>query len=228
MKISWRSFGGLAGAVAAVAGGIGAAVGFYSVPDPTTTAVGQNVYVRADEHAIAVWTRDNGDGTRTEVRIDTGRGGSAGATASAGARGFPSAAGEQRAGVHFTAMMQTCNEAGECYDFVFYEAEEWMPMTLEIDPLLQRATFSGLLHECQFDVTWTGTGEVAPFVGAPNSDGSIGIRGANARVDNGFAETSRVAPADIQTCFGSFQDANGYLSRGIRRTIASADAQFGG
>ncbi|MGH2829775.1 MAG: hypothetical protein ACRDJM_04770, partial [Actinomycetota bacterium] len=66
-----RSWGGFAGALAAVAGGVGAAVGLYSLPDPTAADVSAHVYAGAGQAAIAVSKEPQPDGgyVRTDFQM---------------------------------------------------------------------------------------------------------------------------------------------------------------
>ncbi|MGH2829774.1 MAG: hypothetical protein ACRDJM_04765 [Actinomycetota bacterium] len=227
MRMKPRSLGGLVGVVAALAGGIGAAAGFYSLPDPLAANVTQDAYVRADERAMAVMIRDNGDGTYMEMRIEASRGGSSGTDAGAYAQGFPQAHGGQTVDAFFFATIQTCNQDGECYDRLELDADDRNGLDFPaFDPLLRSASFSGNVRGCQFDITWTGEGELAPFAGLPFTSSHVVPWNAGVDSNNGYAETSRVALADIDMCFGTFEDVNGYLSRGARRVNAGAGGGF--
>lgn len=228
-----RSLGGVAGILAAVAGGLGAAVGFYDLPDPAGFGVGASAYVRADQRAIAVVTTGDCSVACSTLRIDTGRGGSAGEDANHGgpAPGVPQVLGEEDVNGFFSAWLETCTPK-ECFVQGGWESRTVLE-GLTLDPLLESARFTGEVGGCFFDVTWEGGGIAAPFAGVPGASAGAGPWHANARFDNASLDVSRQATADIEmspqyegACeAASYMDAPGYLAQGVRRVNAGAGGQ---
>ena len=220
-----RPIGGLTGVVIAIAGGFGVAVGTYSLPDPTSLRAENDAYVRVDQRAMAVWKIEDQDGYR-ELRIEATRGASAEAAADAGIDGAGTRQGRDT-NAYFRAQLLRCSPGDEC------TFEEWRatlaPDAIEFDPAMGGAHFAGVADcnpetdcdagtTCTFDVEWTAGGIPAPFE-QRQADVGLHPRGMDEKVE-GFAEVSRVAPAGIQsTCAGETEEAPGYLSMGLRRTI---------
>lgn len=201
-----RSVAGVAGALAAVAGGVGAAVGLYTLPDPAAQTVTAHVYERADQRAIAVWREEQPDGGYIRLYVELARGASASAE-------HPVYQPYVAPVAYFSSHREACNEAGECEPLGGWYTE--IPLdAFDFDPLLGRARFTGTVDGCAFDVEWTGTGEAAPFAGYQGSAGSDWF--PDLRLDRGYAEVSRVAPATIDSCFTSLDDVPGFLSQGLR------------
>ncbi|MGH2628453.1 MAG: hypothetical protein ACRDHY_17580, partial [Anaerolineales bacterium] len=69
-----RAFGGMAGAAIAVAGGIGAAVGLYSLPVPDHGAVDGLAYQRAGQRAYAASTLRSDEYGYSHLRVEVYRG----------------------------------------------------------------------------------------------------------------------------------------------------------
>lgn len=215
-----RPLGGVTGIAIAIAGGFGAAVGGYSLPDPQSLRAEEEIYARVDQRAVAVWKTTVGNEYR-ELRIEATRGGSAEARGRVTANGESESSTGRDVRGSFQAHLLTCTDPGtpnEQCDF-----QEWKAAVLleqiEFDPAMQSARFNGIVDGCSFDVRWTGEGLPAPFE-QRNAEASLGSQGFNEKAE-GFAEVSRVAPARIDTsCVGSTtESAPGFLSVGLRRYI---------
>jgi hypothetical protein len=208
-----RSLGGAAGLVVAVAGGFGAAVGLYELPDPQTAALDAHVYSRADQRAIAVRRTDYEWGY-TVLRIEASRGGSAGAEVGNAEPSPPPPGGE--VATWFRATLETCPNDAECSTQFWNDGvpSEWFVF----GPTMEGASFQGQVDGCDFDVEWSGQGQIAPFE-AHDSIAQTGIWHADARLDGASGEASRVAPAQVDTCFTDLDvDVPGFLSVGARST----------
>lgn len=231
-----RSLGGAVGIAVAVAGGFGAAVGLYSLPNPQGAAVGAGAtYASADQRAIAVWRQDYEWGY-TRLAVEAARGGFVtGAGAGASTAGPPDGGADASVGARFHAELYTCMWDGNWCEIT----QSWgntlgpsggtaVPLSaFEFDPAMQRARFIGDVDGCHFDVEWRGDGLVAPYEGHAQDSGSFVQgdpfgAGANAS-EHGFAEVSRVAPAHLvmdpapeqPTCSHLDELPNGYLSQGV-------------
>lgn len=233
-KNAARSIGAMAGVVVAVAGGLGAAVGLYSMPDPHNASVGAGSYTQAAEMAVAVATLDNGD----ILRIEASRGAAHG-RAGAGTGPGPLFDVDQTFGTRLRADIRTCDYGcycdglGDCAG-VYRRWEAFVPDSwFEFSPLLDAAAFSGNVHDCQFDIVWHPEGAIGPFAGhslAPGSrldpnGGGIGI------AQSTFGAASRTAPADIDMsgggCFDYSRDAApGFVTVGFRLEHGGAGAGF--
>lgn len=223
MRLFWRGLrplGGAVGIAVAIAGGLGAAVGVYSLPDPRHFSVSADVYARADQAAFAEWQQETEDGFLS-LRLMVSR------TASGGGRGFVSessrqAAAEQDVNTYFQASVETCGDAG-C-DERFFDSP--VPIgSFRFSPVLRDASFSGEVDGCRFEIEWTGTGAVVPFHQANTFSH---VSQWNAFIDqDAFASVARQAHVSIAACFLSAPDAPGSLSVGLSRTRNSAGAGFG-
>jgi hypothetical protein len=223
-KLSPRSLGGLAGVVVAVAGGLGAAVGLYSLPLPQGAFVVHDAYAQATQRAFtASKLSQTGDGLyETLLRIEVSRGGRVETSSSLQASDFPRASGTQDVNIRLHAEVctrpvgdeQGC-ETDQAWDGSVPAA------AFQFSPLMDTAEFHGDAQECRFDIVWHPDGPIVPFEGhhqETNSGISPGPPFANAFF-SGVAELSRIAPADIQmsgeSCFSyARQGAPGYLTQG--------------
>lgn len=247
-KVRIRSIGGLVGVAVAVAGGFGAAVGFYSLPDPRSAAVGAGVYANAAQRAVAAATLRRDQFGFTNLRIEVVRGlkGARGGASGMGSdwpRSSLSHGANADVGTFLHAEVLTCDNQGGCFT-----EQQWdgsFPLdAFELSPQMDGAHFSGEAEGCAFDVVWTGEGLITPFEGhhliADSELGPAGGTGPwrtrqNAQV-GGFAEISRVAPAHIEMTPSAFEGsctpyvrdrAPGYLSQGAGATTDSVGAQIG-
>jgi hypothetical protein len=229
-----RSVGGLVGVAVAVAGGFGAAVGLYSLPDPQSLGGDGGVYARLDERGIAVWNHhDESTGVTTQLRIDVSRGGSAGEDLGVSAEDWPRLDGRQDLNVSFLAVRRTCWTEDQCNEQ--YWNEQVPSVWFVVDALMNQASFHGAVEGCQFDIEWTGEGVIAPWAGYEHSDAWLGPWNAGMHLQNAFGELSRVAPAQISMSPGEWDGcqpwssgdpAPGYLSRGLRRGLAHGFAEL--
>lgn len=214
-----RGIGGMAGAIVAVAGGLGAAVGLYSMPVPQHVAIDSETYLRARQRAVAVSTIGDCGVECTRLRIEVSRGATAVAGVHDSTDTLPWGGGFHSVAVEVTAELIRCGD-----DYCETD-QSWEDLAtgeqFVFDPLMEAASFSGEVAGCSFDVVWHPAGPIAPFEGHQiGTDSWIGPE--NGRIAAGapaYAETSRVAPADIQmsgwNCFDhSALNTPGYLSQG--------------
>lgn len=210
-----RTIGGLTGVVAAVAGGVGAAVGLYSLPDPSIMSVDTHAYARVTQRAEAVIRIDNGDGTTTRIHIEATQGPTVLAAAPPGDEN-PSGAVLD---VSFSASRHICDANQNCE-----RTDEWgaqLPLSaFQFDPAMGTAHLQAEAAGggCSFEVHWVGQDQIAP-VSNVDHEGPQAPWNTHQKTE-AFAEVSRVAPATVTACFGTFQNVPGFLSQGVRRVIS--------
>lgn len=234
-----RAVGGAVGVAVAVAGGFGAAVGLYSLPDPQGANITAEAYARAKERAFAASTLQADEFGSTVLRIEVSRGAR---RLYAGVResGDDSPLAEEHQntdvelGIFFHAELLRCYEFG-CEPDQEWDASvplEWFQfdpaMGAASDPAVPAASFSGEVEGCQFDVVWHPEGLIVPFEAhradseSSSPDPSDPWRRRTHAFVSGVAEVSRVAPADILMDPGQAEPsclhyersgAPGYLSR---------------
>lgn len=214
-----RSFGGALGIAVAVAGGCGAAVGVYSLPDPSHFAVAGDVYVRADQRARAHVHEEDDLGYRNLwVLVSRGAG--------ARGRGFVSESSHEAFESHdvstyFQASLEECNWYDECQTARTWEAT--VPLGwFHFSPVLRNARFGGVVDGCRFDISWTGTGAIVPGAGG-NVNFGIGTMNHSAAGPDVF----RVALVDLASCAMSAEDAGGALEQGVKRSESNARVDIG-
>jgi hypothetical protein len=222
-----KMWGIVAGVALAVAGSFGVAVGTYSLPDPTSASVGGSVYERVDQRAAAFW-EGMYLGAEHALRIEVFH------TSSAGMPDGSTPAANVGASSLNAALMkclvESCEgqwagcEGSESCEFVQGWDGAIPAEAFTFDPAMSSAHFKGTVQGCDFEVSWTGEGEIVP-VSNHDENTHLAPTPWRAEVDfSGLAELSRVAPATIvDSCLGLPDTAaRGYMSQGLTRSLADA------
>lgn len=199
-KRGTHALGGAVGVFVAIAAGMGAAVGLYTLPSADSFAVTSEAYGRVYQGAVAASTLGIFNGRQRILHFEVSKG-----PRGYGGVGHDSAGDAGGVREDHAVEVRVYAEIRSCLDDGCDVEQQWFGVvsldSFELSPLMDAASFAGEVEGCNFEIAWHPAGEIVPFEGHDEHTRSA-INGENWDVEAGagltaFGEISRQAPADI-------------------------------